>query len=111
MKKLHQIIKEINTKGYSCYIDKEVIDKYGINSKHHSYKNSELIELSKIVKCVLVIGLIASDPLTKIVEQIMLWNTIFVVPSQFGYYSDASNLINDGAYCLCTIYDFNRCLC
>ncbi|MEG0364871.1 MAG: hypothetical protein RR577_04510 [Erysipelotrichales bacterium] len=111
IKKLYYIIKEMNKNKFKIHINSTIISKYKIKDKCLKYEEDELISLSKRVDCILVVGLIANDRLTKSIEEIMSWNTIFIIPTQFGFYSDASKLINDGAYCLCTIYDFNRCLC
>lgn len=102
----------LNVWGQNNLMKKHLIkhnyDKFKVVG-NASYSLVETLALIKNIENMIVIGLKSSDPLTEYLYQYIGTNTnIFVVAPNYGVYSDATLLINEGAYLMSTRYDLKN---
>lgn len=122
-KKLYNILDDLITYEYKILYANirgvnQLITEY-LNYKEYSYIKSisfpdkdihktmkYIIENNNLFQKVVIIGLNKNDVLTKYLDHFCGTNIdLYIVPPEYGVYSDASTLINQGAILLQTISD------
>ena len=124
VKKLSLLLNDLMKEQYKILFVKisksnKKIEEYLLNHNYHNFEcllDNDLSVAAKLVKLreiqinnIIVLGLVNNDNLTKYLDYYIGTNTnLFIVTPTYGIFSDASLLVNEGAYLLNSKYDLKK---